>query len=449
VRVADVTTDSQFLGFPRGHPVMRSFLGVPIFVRGVVYGDLYLAEKVGGEFTQDDEELVTLLAVQAGITIEKARIHDGAVRWLRQLEALDGLMQNVLEERDVSRVLLLVARRLRELIRARAVLIALPAPAGRLRVAVAEGEAVSGMVGYDFPADSKHGRVFARGHSERIDAILDDPEFNQVVTRRFGVTAILVPLVCQGRTIGIVSAFDKDGADPRFSDHDLRLAEGIGARAALAVHLSERVTRETVDAILATEERERRRIARELHDEAGSALTAILLGLAAIEGTTELAAAHSASTALRGTAKSAIESVGRLAFALRPAVLDEFGLVPALKGLGEGLSGGPRLAFEIDLPADVRLPPELETSLFRITQEALTNVVKHAEATTARVALRCRKRTLALTVEDDGCGFAPAETDGGFGLIGIRERVASVNGALAIESASGVGTRLVLEIPLA
>ena len=374
------------------------------------------------------------------------------MHWIRQLEALDALTHRVLQERNVSLLLELIARHLRELIPAREVLISLAASSGHLRVVAAEGEGVAGMVGYDIPADSKHGRVFARGHSERVDSILEDPEFNQIVTRRFGMTAILVPLVAQGRVIGVVSIFNKDGADPRFTDHDLRLAEAVGTRAALAVHLSERVARETVDAILAAQEGERSRIARELHDETGSALTAVLLGLAAIEGAATLPEAHHASAVLRETARSALESVGRLAFALRPAALDEFGLVPALKGLGGGLEelGGPKIAFEIDLRAGVRLPAELETSLFRITQEALTNVVKHAEAKNAHVILTCQTRTLMLAVEDDGRGFSPAEAkQGGFGLVGVRERVASLNGALNIESRCGAGTRLTVEVPLA
>jgi signal transduction histidine kinase len=453
VRVADVTKERQFFGFPPGHPPMRSFLGVPIFVRGVVYGDLYLAEKEGGEFTEEDEELVTLLAAQTGITIEKMRIHDGAVHWIRQLEALDELTNRLLEERDVSRFLELVARRLRELIGARGVLISLPASSGGLRVVVADGEGAEDLLGYDIPSESKHARVFARGRSERIDSLLEDPEVNQVVASRVGgVTAILVPLVFQERAVGVVSVFNKSGPDPRFTDHDLRLVEAFGTRAALAVHLSERVARETVDAILEAQEDERTRIARELHDETGSALTAVLLGLAAIEGAATLPEVRHASTDLRETARSALESVGRLAFALRPSALDEFGLVSALKGLGGRLEelGGPRIAFEIDLPAGVRLPAELETSLFRITQEALTNVVKHAEARTAQVVLSCRERSLVLAVEDDGRGFSRAQVPNrGFGLVGIRERVASLNGGLDIESKCGTGTRLTIEVPLA
>jgi signal transduction histidine kinase len=452
VRVADVTKEEHFFGFPPGHPLMRSFLGVPIFVRGVVYGDLYLAEKEGSEFTEEDEEIVTLLAAQTGITIENVQIHEAAVHWIRRLEALDELTRTVLEERDVSRLLELVARRLRELISARAVLISLPASSGGLRVVVADGDGVAGLIGYEVPSESKHARVIARGKSERIDSLLEDPEVDQVVARRLGgVTALLIPLVFQERAIGIISAFNKDGLDPRFTDDDVRLAEALSTRAAFAVHLSERVARETVDAILDAQEAERRRIAQELHDETGSALTAFLLGLAAIDGAATLAEARRASSALQTNARSTLENVGRLAFSLRPAALDELGLAPALRDLTGGLEeqGGPRVALELDLPADRRLPAKLETAIFRITQEALTNVVKHAQAKTVRITCARGERSVVLAVEDDGCGFFQArDFGGGFGLVGMRERIASVNGSLEIESTPGAGTRITVEIPL-
>jgi signal transduction histidine kinase len=454
VRVADVTKEPHFFGFPPGHPPMRSFLGVPIFVRGVVYGDLYLAEKEDGEFTAADEEIVTLLAAQTGITIEKVQIHEGAVHWIHQLEALDELTHNVLEKReDVSRLLELVARRLRELIRAREVLISVPAASGGLRVAAADGEGGADMLGYGIPSESKLARVLARGKSERIDSVLEDPEVDQVVARRVGgVAALFVPLVFHERTIGVVSAFNKNGPDPRFTDDDLRLAEAFATRAALAVHLSERVARETVDAILEAQEAERSRIARELHDEMGSALTAVLLGLAAIDAAATLPEAHEASTALQETARRTLENVGRLAFALRPAALDEFGLVPALKDLTGSLEqqGGPKIALDLDLPVGKRLPAKLETAVFRIAQEALTNVVKHAEAKTVRIIFAWRERSVVLRIEDDGDGFSPAHVaGGGLGLVGMRERVASVNGALDIESKRGAGTRITVEIPVA
>jgi signal transduction histidine kinase len=452
VRVADVSKERHFFGFPAGHPSMRSFLGVPIFVRGVVYGDLYLAEKDGGEFTEADEEIVTLLAAQTGITIEKVQIHEGATHWIRQLEVLDELTRSVLEERDLSRLLELVARRLRELVGARAVLISLPASSGGLRVVVADGDDLADVVGYTMPSASKHARVLGRGKSERVDSLLADPEVDQVLAGRVGgVTALLIPLIFDERAIGIVSAFNKTGPDRRFTDDDVRLAEAFGTRAALAVHLSQRVARETVDAILEAQEAERSRIARELHDETGAALTAVLLGLAAVDGASTLPEAREASAALRKNATTALANVGRLAFALRPPALDEFGLAPALKDLARALEerGGPKVELEIDLPPGTRLAAKLETAVFRITQEALTNVVKHAEATTVRITFACGERSVALAIEDDGRGFSQTrEADSGFGLVGMRERVASVNGALEIDSSRGAGTRLAVEIPL-
>jgi signal transduction histidine kinase len=452
VRVADVTKEQHFFGFPPAHPQMRSFLGVPIFVRGVVYGDLYLAEKNSGEFTEEDEEIVTLLAAQTGITIEKVQIHEGAVHWIRQLEALDELTRSVLEERDVLRLLGLIARRLRELIGARGVLISLPAPMGGLRVVVADGEGLTDLVGYDVPPESRHARTFDRGKSERIDSVLEDPEIDQVLASRIGaVAALFVPLVVHDRAIGIMYAFNKDGPDPRFTDDDVRLAEALSTRAALAVHLSERVARETVDAILETQEAERSRIARELHDETGAALTAILLDLTAIDGAATVPDARQAAAALRQNARNALENVGRLAFSLRPAALDEFGLAVALKDLSNRLDerGGLNVEVKIDLPADTRLPAKLETAIFRITQEALTNVVKHADAETVRITFEFGERSVLLAVEDDGRGFSQTrEPDDGFGLIGMRERVASVNGSLEIGSEPGAGTRIAVEIPL-
>jgi signal transduction histidine kinase len=141
-----------------------------------------------------------------------------------------------------------------------------------------------------------------------------------------------------------------------------------------------------------------------------------------------------------------------MAFELRPQGLDEFGLVAALRGLGSGLAerGGPRVELTVDFPAGDRLPPRVETALFRVTQEALTNVVKHAGANVVSLNLGQSERSVVLVVHYDGCGFSEEQgADGRFGLVGMRERIASVNGALAIESERGAGARITVEIPVA
>jgi signal transduction histidine kinase len=171
-----------------------------------------------------------------------------------------------------------------------------PSPSGGLRVVAADGEGVADLIGYSLPSESKGSRVLARGKSERIDSVLEDPEIDQVSARRAGgLTALVIPLIFRQRAIGVISAFNRDGPDPRFTDDDLRLAEAFGTRAALAVHLSDRVARDTLDANLEAQEAERGRIARELHDETGSALSGILLDLTAIDRAATLVEARQAS----------------------------------------------------------------------------------------------------------------------------------------------------------
>ena len=193
---------------------MKSFLGVPIVLRGAAYGNLYLTEKSGGEdFTEEDEELAQLLAAQAAVAIENARLYESSTRWLRQVESLNEIGNALASELELEPLLSLVARRLQELVDARLVLIALP-DGSSLRIAAAEGEGAYGVTGVELAIDaSKAGRVLERGRSERIDSVLDDPEVDQHVTRRLGVhSALYVPLVVRGRAIGVVIAHDKRGS---------------------------------------------------------------------------------------------------------------------------------------------------------------------------------------------------------------------------------------------
>ena len=141
LRLDDLADDPRSVGFPPNHPPMRSFLGVPILLRGVAYGNLYLTEKAdGAPFTDEDEELTTLLSSQAAVAIENARLYEAATRWLKQLESLNEISNALASEVDLSRLLDLVAARLRELMHARIVLIALPVPDGSLIIRATDGE---------------------------------------------------------------------------------------------------------------------------------------------------------------------------------------------------------------------------------------------------------------------------------------------------------------------
>jgi two-component system, NarL family, sensor histidine kinase DevS len=452
LRLADLTLDPRAVGFPPGHPPMRTFLGVPITVRGVAYGNLYLAEKAGGrQFTDEDQELVTLLAAQAGVAIENVRLYEAATRWSQQLESLNEIGNALASETDLGALLELVSRRLRELLDARLVLVLLPEGADQMRVAAAAGE--EALVGERLPrSGSKSGRVLAARRSERVDDLLDDPEADQATLRRFGArTGLWVPLLVRGRAIGVLAAHDKASVeDGRFADDDVRLAETYAARAAVAVDLSERVARDSLRRVVAGQELERRRLARELHDETGQALASILLGLRSLEDFVDGEDERAAVAGVRRLAVDTLQDVRRLAVELRPKALDDFGLEAALERLAGTFRDQTRLAIDfVPRLGGEQLSPEVATALYRIVQEALTNVAKHAGASAVSILLTRKNGHVALVIEDDGRGFDPGDPVDGFGLQGMRERVDLLGGSLQVESRTGAGTTVAVEVPAA
>jgi signal transduction histidine kinase len=453
LRLRELGDDPRSVGFPPHHPPMHTFLGVPILLRGVAYGNFYLTEKAGGEdFSEEDQELVTLLAAQAAVAIENARLYEATARWSEQLESLNEIGNALATESDLGRLLDLIARRLRELLDARLVAVMLPAGDDDLRFAAVAGEGGGAYLGRTLPkAGSKTGKVYELGRSERSDAVLDDPEVDRSVVRGFGArTGLWVPLVARAQTIGVIAVHDKLGADARFSDNDLRLAETFATRAAVAVDLSQRIAREALRRIVDAQELERRRLARELHDETGQALSSILLGLKGLDEKVGDDDARVAVAGVRELVVATLHDVRRLAVELRPKVLDDFGLVPALERLTETFAAqtGLRVRFESGL-SDARLPAEVETALYRIVQESMTNIVKHSRARSISVALVRKAGAAAAVIEDDGDGFDPEVVrEGGFGLEGMRERVGLLDGRLQIESKPGEGTTIVAEVPL-
>jgi signal transduction histidine kinase len=452
LRLEDLSSHPSSVGFPSHHPPMKTFLGVPILLRGVAYGNLYLTEKAdGAEFTEEDEELTMLLAGQAAVAVENARLYEAATRWSKQLESLNEVSLAVASETDISRVFELVASRLRELVGARLVVIALRQGDDELRVEAVAGDESESLVGLRVPkAGSKMGRILERGRSERVDSMIEDLEVDQDAARRMQArTGLFVPLLVRGRAIGVISLHDKLGGDPRFSDEDLRLTETFAPRVATAVDLSERVARDALRRVISAQELERRRLARELHDETGQALTSILLGLKSIEEARDGGDVHQAAEQLRELVVGTLQDVRRLAVELRPKALDDFGLVPALERLVENFSEqtGMTVQLEARLGPD-RLSGEVETALYRITQEALTNIVKHARAQRVSIVLTRRDGSATAVIEDDGRGIEDADDTEGLGLLGMRERLELINGKLSIESSEGAGTTIVAEVPI-
>lgn len=213
---------------------------------------------------------------------------------------------------------------------------------------------------------------------------------------------------------------------------------------------SEAARLELLRRLVTAQEEERRRISRELHDQTGQQLAALLLGLKTLNNATNNGSTslHKSLLQLQNLTERLVEDAHHLAWELRPAALDDLGLEIALSNYVEKWSE--RNSITLDFHSGLnklRLPPPVETAVFRIVQEALTNVLKHAQASRVSVMLEYRYDELLVIVEDNGRGFqAEVETDG-LGLIGIHERVALVKGKLNIESAPGLGTTLVIRIP--
>jgi signal transduction histidine kinase len=453
LRLEELSRDPRSVGFPPNHPPMHSFLGVPILLREVAYGNFYLTEKAGGDaFTDEDEEVVKLLAGQAAVAIENARLYEAATNWSRQLESLNEIGNALATETELEPLLDLVARRLRELLEARLVIVLLPAGADDLRFAAVAGEGAERLVGRTMRrTGSKSGRVLERVASERADSILDDADVNTETTRLVAArSGLWVPLVVRGRSIGVIAAHDKLGADARFTDTDLRLAETFASRAAVAVDLSERIAQDALRRAVEAQELERRRLARELHDETGQALTSILLGLKPLEETLATDDARAAAAELRELVVATLQDVRRLAVELRPSALDDFGLAAALERLTASFAEQTGISVEFQ-PAlrDERLPDEVETALYRIVQESLTNVAKHARASRVSILLTRTGGSVKTVIEDDGRGIDQGASGGGLGLVGIRERLALLGGRLEIESRTGAGTTIAAEVPVA
>ncbi|HEU0315728.1 MAG TPA: sensor histidine kinase, partial [Solirubrobacteraceae bacterium] len=252
-------------------------------------------------------------------------------------------------------------------------------------------------------------------------------------------TALVAPLIFRGSASGVIVAFDRLGPSPAFDANDEALIEAFAASAATAVHTAQSVEADRLRLGLASAERERARWARELHDETLQSLAALRVGLSAALRAADDERLRTAVDHAIGQIGSEIKNLRALIAELRPAALDELGLLAAIDGLAARTRQDHGLEVEVD--ADLggldRLAPELEGTVYRLVQESLTNVAKHAGATSVEIRLRRGGGAVELEVQDDGRGFDPAAPNEGFGLMGMRERVALAGGRLDLDSGPG------------
>ncbi len=457
LRLRDVSSDPRSYGFPSGHPSMATFLGVPVMIRGRAWGNLYLTEKAGGaDFDADDEESIVVLADWASIAIENARLYEALdarraelERALRGLEATSAVAQALGTETDLDRVLELIVKRARALMSARGVLVLLT-HGEDLTVAAAAGQVTQAAERLPI-AESLCGDVLRGAAPLRVDDVDSEPRLDSA---RLGVpdasTALLVPLAYRGRSLGVLCAFDRMEGEARFGHDDEQVLRAFAASAATAVATARTVEADRLRAALASAEGERRRWARELHDETLQALGGLKVVLSGAARAGDPAALRSTVADAADQVSREIENLRSLISELRPASLDELGLGPALQTLAERTAAtqGLEVDVHVDLgAADERLAPELETAVYRVAQEALTNVAKHARATRVRIDVERAGDGIRLTVRDDGVGFDPDRPTAGFGVVGMRERVALAAGSLVVDSAQP-GTSLTATFPV-
>ncbi|HJU48183.1 MAG TPA: GAF domain-containing protein [Gaiellaceae bacterium] len=459
LRLDDVGRHPQSFGFPLEHPPMRSFLGVPILIRGQPFGNLYLTEKSDGSFDQGDEDAVVVLADWAAIAIQNARAYSRLQEWSHDLERAVARFEATTEiaaalagQTDLRQVLELVVKRGRALTEARAMLMLLER-GSELEVAAIAGELEESLVGARLPIEgSVSGAVLRSGVAERLPDVSSRLRF-ALAEQTQARTGLFVPMQLRGRVLGVLAAFDRLREGPEFTTSDEELLSGFAASAAAAVATAQDAATQSRRRSIAATEQERARWARELHDDTLQELAGLKLLLGSFRRTEDPQERERVLAQAAERIDLLVRGLRRLITELRPAALDDYGLHAALEALASrAAEGGLDVRLQVDLSNDAgrerRLDAEIEETLYRLVQEALSNVAKHAHATHVEVRLLETTEAVEVVVRDDGVGFDTGQEASGFGLLGMRERVLLVGGTISVES-TGEGTVVRAMLPAA
>jgi signal transduction histidine kinase len=460
LRLDDLSQHPRSYGFPPGHPPMTTFLGVPILIRGEAWGNLYLTEKQDGEFDEQDQAALTVLAEWAAIAIGNARLYADIdqrrkelERAVRGLEATTTIAKAVGGETDLDRVLELIVKRARALVEARSVVILL-VEGDQLVVRAGAGHAAAdASTDVRIPiGDGGPAKILETRRAERLADIpnMVRPALGELTSG--AEAALIVPLVFRAQSSGLLLALDRAADGPSFDAEDERLLSAFAASAATAVATAQTVEAQRLRDSIGAAEKERSRWSRELHDETLQGLGALQVMLSTANR--RPGGAEAAIEQAVGQIAEEIEKLQALITELRPAALDEIGLAAALTSLAGRTQAlyGYEADMTVDLAfeqgrAETRLLPEVESTVYRIVQEGLTNAGKHAGASTVAVGVVERGQTVEVSVSDDGVGFDVEAVEGGFGLIGMTERLGLVDGALELRSEPGKGTTVAATVP--
>lgn len=442
LRLPRIQDDPRSVGFPPNHPPMTTFLGVPIAIRGEVFGNLYLTEKAGGApFTAEDEDAVVKLAAHAAVAIDNARIHQQARQAQRRLAAVNEIANTILEGKSSDEVLRLIARHARELLGARiATLVTPTTSAGTLTVRAASGEDAEAVEGTEFPSEqSISGEIMRTRTAVLVEDTSKDPRVHQPLVRLGNMgPALFVPLAVPGRVFGTLGIANHPG-DPAFRDEELIVAGTFAAQASVALEHA-RIQGE-LKRLAVVEDRER--IAKELHDDIIQSLFAEGMALqAAIAMTRD-------PEAVQARLSQAVENIDRVIrdlrnyiFGLRPGIAADRQLEQSLRDLAAGYEESANVSFEVTTDPDVvSLLAGRSAEILQVAREAISNAVRHSGADRVSVSLMRTGDYAMLEIADNGKGFDPEQATGrGQGLVNLAARAESLGGEFHVESEPGHGT---------
>jgi signal transduction histidine kinase len=444
VRMPDITQHPQSYGFPPNHPPMHSFLGVPVRVRDIIFGNLYLAEKRGAaEFTDDDEQIMVALAAAAGAAIDNARLYAVAQRRHQWLSAAAEITEVLLGPVHRTAALELVARRAREVADAELVLVLLhDEETGSLTVDVVDGgenDPAAGMVGTSIPVAET---IFAEAINERTDVMVEHlAKAAPWATPVTAGPAMVVPLLAADTLHGLLVVAYR-GGERRDAATDLAMITAFAGQAALAMERARAQEERELYAVL----EDRERIARDLHDVVIQRLFA-----------TGLQLQTTATMALRPDVTSrvnaAVDQLDTTIRDIRAAIFELRSPMSAvlrneLRGIVDAAADplGFRPSLETFGPVDSVTSDQIRADVLAVVREALSNVVRHAAATQVRVVVRAEAGMLIISVADNGVGAGDAVARGG--LANMRERATRHGGTFEIRPTDPTGTTIVWTVPV-
>ena len=453
IRLRTIASDPRSVGFPAGHPPMTSFLGVPIRVRNEVFGNLYLTESESGDFTAEDEVLVSALAGTAGVAIENARLYDEARRRQQWLQASTEVSQQLLST-DGEDPLQLIARQARQIANADVVTVVLPTADGqRLIVEVAAGQGADELTALTFAIENTLvGVAFNSGQPVLVGDINEDPRYTVHLSEVVPVGPVMVlPLGGSERVRGALVIGRLHGRH-RFAEADLEMAMTFANHAAVALELAD--ARVDQQRIVLLEDRDR--IARDLHDHVIQRLFAIGLTVQSVASGLGDDERGARLPRVVSDIDETIRQTRTSIFQLRGPLGPETGTVRT-RLLAVAAEVSPVLGFEPSLrfsgPIDAVVPEPVVDDLVAVLREALTNAARHAHASRVDVDVTTTTKELLLQVTDDGVGISANGRSSG--LANLRQRAERHGGSLTLDTGisdpmqpTNEGTRLRWTIPL-